>query len=335
MKTLQVKLGKGYDVIVGRGALAKAGELFDLDRRVLIVTDSGVPERYASAVAAACREPHVVVVPMGEVNKTIPVWQRLLCTMLEKRFDRHDCIVAVGGGLVGDLAGFAAACYMRGIDFYNVPTTLLAGVDASIGGKTAVNLSGVKNAVGAFFQPGGVLIDPDTFDTLRPRLVGEGLAEVVKMAMTSDASLFHDLASGLYSRDPENVILRALTVKRDVVERDEREQGLRRVLNFGHTLGHGIEAAAGGTLFHGECVALGMIPFTAPAAREKLLSLLTAQGLPTRFEGDEQAVLDAVRHDKKSVGDKITVITVPAIGTYREETLTFSQLYDALRILGR
>ena len=335
MSTLDVRLGGGYTVTVERGALARAGELFDLDRRVLIVTDSGVPQHYAAAVAAACREPHLVTVPAGEASKTVPVWQHLLETMLAKNFERHDCVVAVGGGMVGDLSGFAAACYMRGIDFYNVPTTLLSQVDAAVGGKTALNADGVKNAIGAFRQPRGVLIDPDVLATLPPRLVAEGMAEIVKVALTSDAALFDDLAAGRFESDPERIILTALTIKRDVVQRDEFEKGPRRVLNFGHTLGHGIEAAAGGALFHGECVALGMIPFCAPAVREKLLPLLTALGLPTRFEGDAEAVLDAVRHDKKSAGDAVTVVTVPAIGTYKEEVCTLPQLADALRILGR
>ena len=333
MSALFVRAGAGYDVTVERGALQKAGQLFDLDRRVLIVTDTGVPQNHVAAVAAACREPHTVTVPAGEASKTLPVWQRLLETMLAENFDRHDCVVAVGGGTVGDLAGFAAATYMRGIDFYNVPTTLLAQADAAVGGKTAVDLSGVKNAVGAFRQPRGVLIDPDVLQTLSPRLVAEGMAEIVKMALTSDAALFDGLSAGLYRTDIENVLLRALTIKRDVVERDELEKGPRRVLNFGHTLGHGIETAAGDKLLHGECVALGMIPFCAPAVRRKLLPLLTALGLPTRFEGDAEAVLEAVRHDKKSAGDAITVVTVPSIGTYQEKTVTLPQLRDALRIL--
>ena len=335
MSALAVRAGGGYTVTVERGALARVGSLFALDRRVLIVTDTGVPAAYAAAVAAACREPHIVTVPMGETGKTLPVWGHLLSTMLKARFDRHDCVVAVGGGMVSDLAGFAASAYMRGIDFYIVPTTLLAQVDASVGGKTAIDFDGVKNAVGAFWQPRGVLIDPDVLKTLSPRLAAEGLAEVIKMALTHDGALFEDLTRGLYRTDIENVILRALTIKRDVVEQDEREQGPRRALNFGHTLGHGIEISSNGALFHGECVALGMIPFTAPTLRPALLSLLRDAGLPTTFAGDRAAVLAAVRHDKKFHGETVTVICVPAAGRYEERAMTMAQLTDALRELGR
>lgn len=335
MSVLHVRAGEGYDVTVERGALQKAGQLFGLGRRVLIVTDTGVPAAYVNAVAAAAKQAHTVVVEAGEGSKTLPVYGRLLSTMLQENFDRHDCVVAVGGGMVGDLAGFAAATYMRGIDFYNVPTTLLAQADAAVGGKTAVNADGVKNAVGVFRQPRGVLIDPDVLQTLPPRLFAEGMAEIVKMALTSDAALFDDLSAGLYRTDIETVLLRALTIKRDVVERDEFEKGQRRVLNFGHTLGHGIEAAAGGDLLHGECVALGMIPFCAPAVRQKLLPLLKTLGLPTTCACDPAAVTAAVRHDKKADGETITVVTVPAIGTYEEKTMTLPQLREAFCTLVR
>ena len=159
-----------YDITVERGCLQRADALLNLDRRVLIVTDRGVPRQYAETLAARCKEPVVAVVAPGEGSKTMDTVTGLCRTMLEHRFSRGDCVAAVGGGMVGDLAGFAAACFMRGVDFYNLPTTLLSQVDSSIGGKTGVNLDGVKNIVGAFWQPRGVLIDPDTLDTLPPRL---------------------------------------------------------------------------------------------------------------------------------------------------------------------
>ena len=180
----------GYDIILERGVLKRAGELLDLDRRVLVVTDEGVPARYAETVAAQCKNATLVTVPMGEGSKTFPVLERLCRTMLEAAFTRTDCVVAVGGGVVGDLAGFAAASFMRGIDFYNIPTTLLSQVDSSIGGKVAINLDHVKNIVGAFHQPKRVMIDPDVLQTLPARHIANGLAEALKMSLTSDAELF-------------------------------------------------------------------------------------------------------------------------------------------------
>ena len=161
--------GKDYDVTVGPGCIDRASELFDLDRKCLVVTDDGVPASYSERIADQCKEAVVVTLPQGEESKSMANLEKLLTTMLEHSFTRSDCVVAVGGGMPGDLAGFSAATYMRGIDFYNVPTTLLSQADSSIGGKTAVDLAGVKNIVGAFHQPCGVLIDTDTLETLSPR----------------------------------------------------------------------------------------------------------------------------------------------------------------------
>ncbi|MBR3936018.1 MAG: 3-dehydroquinate synthase, partial [Oscillospiraceae bacterium] len=165
-----------YDITIERGVLKRAGEIINLDRRVLIVTDSGVPEEYAKTVADQCKAPFVITVPMGEESKSLGTFEKLCAAMLEHGFDRSDCVVAVGGGVVGDLSGFAAASYMRGIDFYNIPTTVLSQVDSSVGGKTAVNFGKIKNIIGAFYQPKAVLIDPDTLKTLSERHFSNGLA---------------------------------------------------------------------------------------------------------------------------------------------------------------
>ena len=189
---LNMNLGKNsYDIVVERGAITRASEHLNLYRRVLIVTDTGVPEIYAQTIANQCKTPVICVVETGEASKSIEVFEKLLHKMLENNFSRNDCVVAVGGGVVGDLAGFVASLYMRGIDFYNVPTTMLSQVDSSIGGKTAVNLGGIKNIVGAFHQPKAVLIDPNTLETLPKRQVVNGLFEVIKMGATSDAELFN------------------------------------------------------------------------------------------------------------------------------------------------
>lgn len=307
----------GYDIYLERGALCRAKELFRLDRKALVVTDSGVPASYAQCVAEQCKESVVVTVPTGEESKSFATLEMLSRTMLENGFTRSDCVVAVGGGVVGDLSGFAAASYMRGIDFYNIPTTVLSQVDSSIGGKVAINLDSVKNIIGAFYQPKAVLIDPDVLKTLPHRQIANGLCEALKMSLTSDAELFSLFESGRAEAEIDTVIERSLRIKKAVVEEDEKETGLRRILNFGHTLGHGIEGAQGlSGLYHGECVALGMIPMCSPEVRERLLGVLASLGLPTRIEGDPERMLDVASHDKKCEGGSISVVYVREIGSF-------------------
>ena len=309
-----------YTVHIERGILRRAGEILPLNRRVLVVTDSGVPKEYAETVCAQCAAPTAVTLPSGEETKSFSSLQTLCRVMLEKGFTRTDAVVAVGGGVIGDLAGFAASVYMRGIDFFNFPTTLLSQVDSSIGGKTAVNFEGVKNVIGTFYQPFAVLIDPLTLDTLPKRQIASGMAEVIKMAATFDADLFEALENGNLSI--EEIIARALQIKARVVEADTREAGLRRVLNFGHTVGHGIESAEGlGGLTHGECVALGMLVMSGGEMHEQIRRVLKKWGLPTEIHADISKVLEALSHDKKASGDRISVITCDAPGSYSIETL--------------
>ncbi len=325
---IPVTLGdRAYDIVLEAGCLRRAGEWLSLDRKVLIVTDSGVPASYAATVAAQCREAVTVTVPCGEESKSLARFEELCRTMLAHEFTRTDCVVAVGGGVVGDLAGFAAAGYMRGIDFYNIPTTVLSQVDSSVGGKVAVNLDGVKNIVGAFHQPKRVLIDPDTLQTLDVRQIANGLSEAVKMALTFDETLFALFETDDPIENIETVIARSLELKAAVVEKDETEQGLRKVLNFGHTIGHGIESVAGlGGLYHGECVALGMLPMCSDAVRVRLLNVLEKLGLPTALDYPFERVWEALCHDKKRQGDRYTVVYVDRVGTYRLETMAADTL---------
>ena len=330
--TLHLELPTGkYPIHIARGALACAGELFSLERRVLVVTDSGVPAEYAARVAKQCREAHVVTVPEGEGSKSIATLQVLLDVMLKNNFARTDCVIAVGGGVVGDLSGFAASIFMRGIDFYNIPTTVLSQVDSSIGGKVAVNFGGVKNIVGAFYQPKAVIIDPDVLATLPKRQVANGLAEAVKMALTSDAELFAIFERGEAFEKIDTVIERSLRIKKSIVEQDEKESDLRRILNFGHTLGHGIEAASVGELYHGECVALGMIPMCAPDVRACLTGVLQSLGLPTQIEGDLETILHFTTHDKKCEGDAINAVFVDEIGSCRTEKMPLAAWQQYIR----
>ena len=287
---------------------------------------------YAKTIAGACKEAYIVTIPQGESSKNFTTLQSLLSTMLQNGFSRTDAVVAVGGGVVGDLSGFAAAIYMRGIDFYNVPTTLLSMVDSSIGGKTAIDFDHIKNCVGAFHQPKAVRVDPDVLKTLPQRQISNGLAEAIKMAATFDADLFKLIEEHDYSDIITEIITKSLSIKKSVVEQDEKESGLRRVLNFGHTIGHGIESCSEGTLYHGECVALGMIAMCSPEAKQRIVKVLQKNQLPidlTKF--DSAQVFEAITHDKKRDADSLRIIYVPKIGTYEIKKVTIEDFENTVK----
>ncbi len=323
-------LERSYDITIERGCLDKAGELFDLKRKTCIVTDEGVPREYAGRVAAQCASAVICTVAQGEEHKSLESMSRICETMLAHNFSRRDCVVAVGGGMVGDLAGYAAASYMRGVDFYNIPTTLLSQVDSSIGGKTGVNLGGVKNIVGAFWQPKGVLIDTDTLETLPPRLRAEGMAEAIKMLAAFDAPLFAAVEQGDAWAMLEDILVGSLRLKKAVVERDEREAGLRKLLNFGHTIGHGVEAAANGALYHGECVAIGMLPMCAEGVRARLRAILERLGLPTETALDKTVIWEAMKHDKKSNAKGFSAVFLDEPGKAYAKDVTYDEMRDIL-----
>lgn len=316
-----------YDIIVERGIIKNAGEHLSLNRRVLIVTDSGVPAAYAQQLAKQCTSPVIYTVEQGENSKSIKSFESLLHTMLIHGFSRKDCVVAVGGGVVGDLSGFVASAYMRGVDFYNIPTTLLSQIDSSIGGKTAINLDGIKNIVGAFYQPKKVLIDPELLNTLDERQLSNGLAEAIKMALTSDSELFSIFESKDIKENIDEIIIRSLNIKKKIVEQDEKESGIRKILNFGHTIGHGIESSADmNGLYHGECVALGLIPMCDEKIRPRVISVLKKCRLykPSDFDWDK--ISEFMLHDKKADGATASVTTVSEIGKYEIKTLNISSL---------
>ena len=334
MTTLHLDLGaRGYDITVGRNLLDSANEFFKLNRKAFIVTDSGVPEEYAKRVAKSAKEAKIVTVPQGEASKSPETFAMLCEEMLKFGMTRTDCAIAVGGGVVGDLTGFCAASFMRGIDFYNVPTTLLSQVDSSIGGKTAINLGGVKNIVGAFHQPKGVLIDLDTLKSLPKRQISNGLSESVKMALTSDKELFE-----IFERDSindeniEEIVVRSLKVKKYVVEQDECESGLRKILNFGHTFGHAVEAEEEmHGFYHGECVAIGMLVTSSDEVRKRLIPVLEKLDLPTKYMGNTESALAFISHDKKCDGKLVSIVFVDTVGSFRIEKISVEKFFDLVR----
>jgi 3-dehydroquinate synthase len=318
-----------YDIIVERKILANAEQHLNLNRRVLVVTDTGVPTEYAKTLAKQCKEAVICTVEQGEDSKSLDVFGKLLQTLLDNSFSRKDCVVALGGGVVGDLSGFVASAYMRGIDFYNIPTTLLSQIDSSIGGKTAINFGGMKNIVGAFYQPKKVLIDPELLKTLSKRQISNGLAEAVKMALTSDKELFDIFENKDIEQNIDEIIVRSLNIKKSVVEQDEKETGIRKILNFGHTLGHGIESSSGmSELYHGECVALGMLPMCSDKIRLRVINVLKKCDLYRKIDYNWDKITDAAFHDKKADGDSVSIVKVSDIGVFELEKMKCTDVIE-------
>lgn len=339
-QTVHVDLAeRGYDIRIGASVLDQAGQFLAERGRpshALIITDEHVEQPHAVSVAESLskklKKVDLIVVAAGEESKSIETASALWNGMLELKVDRKSVVVAVGGGVVGDLAGFVAATYARGIGFLQVPTSLLAQVDSSVGGKVGINLPEAKNMVGAFLQPLGVLIDTQTLDSLPEREYRAGFGEVVKYGVILDAALFDYLethAAALLARQPEplaHVIARCCRLKADIVQQDEREEtGLRAVLNYGHTFGHAVETLTGyGTLLHGEAVAIGMICASRLAERlgrvdaqftARQQRLLEAFGLSVKMPDlDPEKALATMMHDKKVQHGRLRMIVPDRMG---------------------
>ena len=321
-----------YDVIIQRNILNNVSEYLSLQRKVLILTDDGVPSEYVLKVSSQCLNPIIVTVKQGEQSKNIDNYQLVMKTLIEHGFTRTDCLVSIGGGVVGDLGGFISSTYMRGIDFYNIPTTLLSQVDSSIGGKTAIDYNGIKNIIGSFYTPKCVLIDPNTLKTLDKRQLHAGLVEAIKMACTCSSSLFEIISkSKSLENDIDEIIFQSLQIKQKIVEEDLEEKGLRRVLNFGHTLGHIIESASNYNLLHGECVGIGMLSFSSDKARKQIKKLLKKYNLPTSYDLSLKDIEDYLIHDKKKTGDYIWIVSVENIGSYDLKKIKIDELYNKLK----
>jgi 3-dehydroquinate synthase len=349
---IPVNLGaRTYRIIVSSGGLATVGrELAQLrvGRRAALVSDPAILELHGAAVRSGLKTAGFdvtdIVLPVGEEAKTFDVARHVWDLLLESGCDRTSTVVALGGGAVGDLAGFAAATYMRGINFVQVPTTLLGQVDASIGGKTAIDHPRAKNLIGAFHQPRFVMVDPAVLATLPDREYRSGLAEVIKHGIVLDAAYFDDLelnVPALLRRDLptlERVVAGSCRLKASVVERDEQEAELRHVLNYGHTIGHALEAATGYDRFtHGEAVSIGIaaearlaetLGIAKPETTARQVDLLRAVGLPVRGLGTSPAsVIDALGRDKKARDGRVPFVLAPEIGTFR---LVFDTPRDAV-----
>jgi len=341
MRSITVNASKTYDVLVGGGLLSQAGEKILKacgGETAFLVTDDVVDELYADIVEKSLSTAGYTTIrfvfPYGEQSKNMETYVSLMDALARAKLTRSDVIVALGGGVTGDLVGFAAATYLRGIKLAQIPTTLLSMVDSSVGGKTAVNLTAGKNLAGAFYQPGIVLCDYETLKTLPQEVFKDGCAEMVKHGVIQSAELFELLKEPLEPQ-MEDLIARNIIIKRDVVEKDERDIGIRQILNFGHTIGHGIEKHSGYTVSHGKAVAIGMAITGRAAWRMgvceencylEIIDMLKHLGLPYTTDVAAEALIEAAFSDKKRSGKSITEVLPEKIGKCKLHSFNFDEL---------
>ena len=348
-----------YDIVMEENYDRLGQEVASLsvrERRLCVVTDSTVAELYSDIVIRQleplCKEVNLFVFPAGEENKNLDTVRNLYEFLIQNHYDRNDMLVALGGGVVGDLCGFTAATYLRGIRFIQVPTTLLSQVDSSIGGKTGVDFMQYKNMVGAFYQPKLVYMNLSVLQSLPSRQIISGMGEIIKHGLIKDAAYYewlmahHDAILALEPAVMEEMIARSCEIKREVVEHDPTEKGERALLNFGHTIGHAIEKLCGFSLYHGECVGLGILAAAYLSKKQGNLTeeqlagirqCLSAFGFQTQIDGiSTDAVLSATKSDKKMVGNQVKFILLHTIGDayiYRE--LSDAQILDGIRYVCR
>lgn len=327
MTRVRVATEPGYEVLIGSQILGRLGAVVRKEtgaEYAALVCDDTVYARYGAQARSSLEDAglcvHEFVFPHGERSKTLPVFGELLAFLAERGLTRSDCIVALGGGVTGDLAGFAAASYLRGVQWVNVPTTVLAAVDSSVGGKTGLDLPQGKNLVGAFWQPRAVLCDVALWDSLPVAVAAEGMAEALKYGVICDAKLFADVTQGL---PREELVARCIQIKADLVARDERDRSVRALLNFGHTGGHAIERCSEYSISHGAAVAAGMLIAARAAERlgyaalpctERVEKSLARFGLKGDCLFTPQMLTEAALHDKKRAFDAVTVILPRKLG---------------------
>ncbi len=342
MRKIKVNASTPYEILIGGGLLDSLGELsLEITKkpcRVCIVSDDTVASLYLNRAELSMRavgfDTVSFVFPHGEASKNTDTLVELLEFLAENRLTRSDLMLALGGGVVGDMCGFAAAVYMRGVSFIQIPTTLLSAVDSSVGGKTGVDLKAGKNLAGAFHQPRLVVCDYSTLDTLPPSIFADGCAEVIKYGVINDREFFDGLKNGI-KQNIENVIAECVINKSGVVERDEFESGERQLLNLGHTIGHAVEACSSLTVSHGSAVAIGMAIATRAAVKmglcpqkelDELISLLEKEGLPTSCGYTAAELASVATTDKKRKGNSITLVVPYAIGDTRLLSIPIDEL---------
>jgi len=317
MKTINISSKqKNYEIIIKDNLLEKLGDYLDVNKFYIIIADDQIPSHYINLVKKTCINNLFISFPSGEKSKSFEQYERIISVLQENNVSRDSCILALGGGVTGDLSGFIASTYLRGIDLIQIPTTLLAQIDSSVGGKVAINTNKAKNSVGSFYAPSLVLIDPTTLNTLSERHFNNGMAEMIKYGMIYSKKLFYEMLNNDVKKDLEYYIYQSLIIKKYYVESDEFDKGLRQILNYGHTYGHAYEAYYKfEKYFHGESIALGMLDVCENTdIKEELLKILTKYSLPTEDSIEKTSLLPFIKKDKKQTKDYLNLIVVEKIG---------------------
>lgn len=333
MKTININLpNKEYKVHIENGILSDIDKYIDVYREIVIVTDDFIPKQYLKVLKSKIANPLIFEVPTGESSKSIDMVYSIINEMIDSKISRGALMIALGGGVVGDLTGFIASIYMRGIDFIQIPTTLLSQIDSSVGGKVGINSENMKNSIGAFYQPKAVIIDPETLKTLSKKEFNNGIAEMIKYGLIADKSLFYDLLERDIEKNIEYYISKCIEIKRDIVVKDELDTGIRQILNFGHTIGHALEQHSNYELLHGEAISIGMYMMSSGFSYQNdLVQILNKYSLPYRHDYDRETILNYIKTDKKVMNNKLNVVLVKEVGNGLIKTISVNEFKEYLR----
>ncbi len=316
-----------YKVYIDRSLLLNIDNYIDVNRQIVIITDDFIPKIYLNTIKDKMNNPLIFEVPQGETSKSMEIVYSIIDEMIKSEITRKCLIIALGGGVIGDLAGFIASIYMRGVDFIQIPTTLLSQIDSSIGGKVGINATNMKNAIGSFYHPQMVLIDPNTLKTLSVREYNNGVAEMIKYGMIADKSLFNDLLQTNISENIEYYIEKCINIKKHLVLKDLFDKGERQLLNFGHTIGHAIEKYSNYNLLHGESISIGMALMSKNYKHyDLLIKILQKHSLPFEYEYNKEKIFNYIKTDKKASKEMINIILVKEIGKSFIEPIKITEI---------
>jgi 3-dehydroquinate synthase len=333
MKKISVNLlDRSYTVYIHRDILSSLDQYLPESQQIIVITDDNIPIKYLNLIKQRITVYREYFIPQGETSKSMEMAQLLINKMISDGVTRSALILSLGGGVVGDLAGFVASIYMRGVDYYQIPTTLLSQVDSSVGGKVGVNAIEMKNAIGAFKQPKAVFIDPNTLSTLPNNHISNGIAEIIKYGLISDKTLFNSLENKNILDSIEDIIETCIKIKAEIVTKDEKDYGIRQILNYGHTIGHAIEQDSHYSLLHGEAIAIGMAIISKKENfHNRLTRLLQKYDLPVSYNYDVDILFNYILTDKKVNKNELNIILVEEIGNGFIKTINVNEIKNYLR----
>lgn len=323
--------GKEYEIIIKQNLLEDIDQYIDKSSELVVISDDNIPKQYITKINQKLNNPLNLFIPEGESSKSMETANLLANKLIDNKITRGVTIIALGGGVVGDLAGFVASIYMRGVKYIQIPTTLLSQIDSSVGGKVGVNANAMKNAIGAFKQPEKVLIDPTVLNTLEQRHISNGIAEMIKYGLIASKPLFNNLLEKDVMANIDEYIYECVSIKKEIVLEDEFDYGRRQILNFGHTIGHALEQYSQYDLLHGEAVAIGMVMMSKKSTfYNKLVKVLQKYNLPTSYDYDKDSIYKYITTDKKANKNQLNIILVEEEGNGFIKTINTNDILERL-----